>query len=158
MRIFHLRLLALLCAFPMCAFGQGEAEGVIKATTKLRPDGSQAITIVDPDQRTAEETLKNAAGKVMKKTVFLLDERNFALGAVHYDAKGGVFYKESFRRDSADHVVESSFTSADGKSLGRRVFNYRGDKVSGVEDYDANGNRIAAASTPSPARPDKHRH
>lgn len=149
--------LALLLAPLFHAFSQGEAAGVIKATTKLWEDGSKSTTIVDPDQRTAEETVTSAAGKVIRKITYLLDERNFALGAIHYDAKGTVHYKETYTRDAADHVIESAYTGADGHALGRRVFVYRGDKLAGVEDYDAQGNRIVPAQPAGAARPDKHR-
>jgi len=149
--------LAILAAPLVPAFGQGDAAGVIKATTKLWEDGSKSTTIVDPDQRTAEETVTNAKGKVLRKVTYLLDERNLALGAIHYDQKGSVHYKETYTRDAADHIVEAAYSGADGRALGKRIFVYRGDKLSGVEDYDAQGNRIAPAQT-SPARPDKHRH
>lgn len=133
------------------------AGGVIKATTKLRPDGSSSTTIVDPDQRTAEETVRDASGKVQKKTTFLLDERNVAIGAVYYDAKGNIRYKESYQRDGADHVTETDFASPDGRSLGRRVFHYQGDKVVSFEDFDAAGNRIASTQPQSQGPSIRHR-
>ena len=145
---------AILAAPIFPALGQGEAAGVIKATTKLWEDGSKSTTIVDPDQRTAEETVTNAKGTVLRKTTYLLDERNLALGAIHYDQKGSVHYKETYTRDASDHVVEAAYTGADGRALGKRIFVYRGDKLTAVEDYDAQGNRIAPAQA---ARPDKHR-
>jgi len=156
-RKVFLPITALLLAPLLHAFGQGEAAGVIKATTKLWEDGSKSTTIVDPDQRTAEETVTNAAGKTLRKITYLLDERNFALGAIHYDAKGGIRYKETYTRDAADHVIESAYAGPDGRALGRRVFVYRGDKLTGVEDYDAQGNKITPAQPASQARPDKHK-
>ncbi len=158
MKSSPLLALILLFAAVVCSFGQGEPPGTIKATIKQRGDGSRSTTIVDPDQRTAEETITDMSGKVTRKTTFVLDERNLALGAIHYDAKGNIHYKESFRRDSADHVIEASFTSADGRSLGKRIFTYQGDKVASVEDYDAQGIKIMpAAAATSQGRPDKHK-
>ncbi len=148
-----------LLSFAFCTFAwaQGEVNGTIKATTKLRPDGTQAITIVDPDQRTAEETIKDSGGHVIRKTTYLLDERNFAIGAVHYDGKGNIRYRESYQRDSSDNVTESAFSTGDGKPLGKRVFVYRAGKAVSFEDYDAQGNRLASAQPVGPGRPDKHR-
>ncbi len=117
------------------------------------------MVVVDPDQRTAEETVTDAGGKVQKKTTYLLDERNFAMSAIHYDAKGNIRYREAFQRDTADRVVESTFTSGDGKRLGRRVFLFQGNKAIGWDDYDAADNRIAAGRPgQGPGRPDKHKH
>ena len=54
--------LALLLAFLLAgaalpAPGQGEVNGTIKATVKILLDGSKVMVVVDPDQRTAEETV-----------------------------------------------------------------------------------------------------
>lgn len=106
-------------------------------------------TIVNPDTRTAEETLKDAAGKTLKKTVFTLDERNFSTGATFFDAKGNVRYKETYKRDYADRVVESSLFSAAGKPLGKRVFSYDSRGNAQVQDFDAGGNLIAPAAPAS---------
>jgi hypothetical protein len=134
--------LLLSLALATLARGQGESYAAIKATTKYLEGGMRSSTVVDPDARTAVETLTNSRDQVIKKTTFLLDERNLALGAIHYDGKGNVRYKETFARDLAGHVVEAKFTSADGLPLGRRVFNFNGDKLVGGVDYDANDNVI----------------
>ncbi len=149
--------LGLLLATAPALFAQGDAPGTIKATTKIRPDGTNATTVVNPDTQTAEETITDSKNKVLKKTTFLLDERNFAIGAVHYDGKGVVRYKESFSRDPMNHVIESRFSSGDGQALGRRVFVYNGDKVTRFDDYDALGNLIVPQKPASPGRPDKKR-
>lgn len=148
-----------LLAASAATFAQGEAPGTIKATTKIRPDGTTATTVVNPETQTAEETITDSKNKVLRKTTFLLDERNFAIGAVHYDGKGNVRYKESFSRDMANNVVEARFSTGDGKPLGRRIFVYNGDKVMRVEDYDAQGN-LMTPPKPAPTsrgRPDKKR-
>lgn len=138
-------------------FAQGEPQGTIKATTKLRVDGTRATTIVDPDKRTAEETLTDSAGKLLKKTVFLLDDRNFANAAIHYDGKGNIRYKESYKRDGADRISESILFSKDDAPLGRRVFQYDTRGRAEIQDYDANGNLIARPQPVKPGRPDKKR-
>jgi hypothetical protein len=127
--------------------GQGESYATIKATTKYLEGGMKSNTIVDPEARTAVETLLDSKDRVVKKTTFLLDEKNFALGAIHYDAKGNIRYKESFTRDPAGHVIEAKFTTADGVPLGRRVFNFNGDKLVGGVDYDANDRVITPKTT-----------
>ena len=152
MRTFSALILAcLFVAIAWPAHGQGEALGAIKATTKVWMDGSRSVTVVDPEQRTATETREDSQGHPLKKTVYLLDERNLAMGAIHYDLKGNIRYKESYRRDAADHIIETTFTSTDGRPLGKRIFYYSGDKVSSVEDYDASGNRLAVAQAATAA-------
>ena len=115
-----------------------ESYGTIKATTKLRGDGSKITTIVDPDKQTAEETIIDAAGKVQRRTTYLLGENNYAVEAIFADAKGGVIYKASYQRDGVGRVTEAAFTSPDGRYLGKRRFVYGSGDTARVEDYDAN--------------------
>jgi hypothetical protein len=143
-----------LCVGPL-AFGQGEPQGTIKATTKIRADGTRATTIVDPDKRTAEETLTDSAGKVLKKSIFTLDDRNFSKTAIHYDAKGEIRYKESYTRDGSDRITESLLFSKDDRPLGKRLFYYDSRGKAEIQDYDANGNLIARPEPVKPGRPDK---
>jgi len=129
-----------------------ETYGTIRSTTKLRPDGSKSTTVLDPDKRTAEETIYDARDKPMKKITYLLGEKDLAIGAIFADGKGNVSYKASYQRDGYGRVVESSFTSPDGRHLGKRVFSYgAGDKVTLMQDYDAQGQLI------TPAQPVKKR-
>jgi hypothetical protein len=151
----HLLTLLIGLALIPLARGQGDG-GPIKATMRLRPDGTRATTVVDPEKRSAEETITTSNGKMIQKTVFQLDDRDLATSATHYDSKGSVYYKDTYNRDDNDRIVESSFSDAKGKPLGKRVFVYLGDKVS-IEDYDADGNRIMPAKPASPSKPDKHR-
>jgi hypothetical protein len=142
-------LLCLLFSLALATFAraQGESYATIKATTKYLEGGMKSSTVVDPESRTAVETLMDSKDRVLKKTTFLLDERNLALGAIHYDAKGNIRYKETFARDPAGHVVEAKFTGPEGQPLGRRVFNFNGDKLIGGVDYDANGQVITPKTT-----------
>jgi len=133
---------ALLCvAFPAAA---QETYGTIRVTTKLLEGGFKSTTVLDPDKRTAEETVTDAAGKPLRKTTYTLDERNISVGAIFADAKGKVIYKASYQRDGVGRVVESMFRSADDRYLGKRSFGYgAGDAVARVDDYDAQGQIIA---------------
>ena len=151
-------ILPIVALLVFQAFGQGEPQGTIKATTKLRTDGTRSTTIVDPDKRTAEETLSDAGGKVLKKTVFTLNDRNFAGTAIHYDGKGNIRYKETYTRDAADRISESQLFSKDDRPLGRRVFRYDLRGNAQIEDYDVSGNLIVrAAPSKSRGKPDKKR-
>ena len=133
-------LLALLCA---AAFAHAqESYGTIRATTKLHPDGTKSTTILDPEKRTAEETILDAAGKVRQKTTYLLGDGDLAIGAIFYDAKGNMKYKASYKRDGQQRVIETAFTSTDDKYLGKRKFVYGTGDVARIEDYDANGTLI----------------
>jgi hypothetical protein len=153
MKLLSFALVALVAA-PF-AFGQGEPLGTIKATTKLRRDGTRSTIILDPEKRTAEETFTDSAGKVLKKTVFTVNERNFSTGAVHYDAKGNVRYKEIYTLDGSDRISESQLFARDDRPLGKRIFHYDERGKAYIEDYDAKGNLIPAPQPVKPGRPDK---
>ncbi len=146
---------ALSLGLSSLGWAQGEATGTLKATTRLFPDGSKATTIVDPDKRTAEETVETEKGKILRKTVWALNENNFAISATFYDAKGGVRYKERYTLDSMNRVKESFLLSATGQAMGRRVFVYDAKGKTQIEDYDANGALISRPAPVSPGRPDK---
>ncbi|HET6409063.1 MAG TPA: hypothetical protein VFG14_14340 [Chthoniobacteraceae bacterium] len=143
-------LLLVILASAMPAFAQSAqrqtgAPGAVKATTRVLPDGSKATNIVNPDKREATETVTDASGKVTKKTWFSLDERDFTTGAVHYDAKGNIRYKEAFKRDGADRITATYLYSKNDQLLGHRIFNYDAKgNITGIDDYDAKGNLIPA--------------
>jgi antitoxin component YwqK of YwqJK toxin-antitoxin module len=142
-------LLALLCA---AALGQAqESYGTIRATTKVHPDGTKSTTVVDPEKRTAEETVFDAGGKVRQKVTYLLGDGDLALGAIFYDPKGNVKYKASYKRDGQNRVIETSFTSPSEQYLGKRKFIYGSSDVARVEDYDANGALITRPQAASRA-------
>jgi hypothetical protein len=136
-----------------------ETYGTIRATTRLRPDGTKCTTIVNPDTHTADETIYDARNKVLKKTTYLLGDGDIAVGAIFYDAKGAVIYKASYQRDGAGRVTETAFTGPDGRYYGKRVFVYgvSGDNATQIIDYDANGQLIAQAQ-PTPSKSSKKKH
>lgn len=129
------------------------AQGTIRATTRVLPDGSTLTAVTDPDKRTREESILDAAGKMRSKTIFFLNSQNFARGATHLDATGAIRYKEAYKFDPAGRITESRLYSADDRPLGRRVFHYEGKNEARVEDYDAAGNRLAAGARPVGGRP-----
>ncbi len=147
----------LLLAAPW-ARAQNDSFGTIRATVKLRPDGSKSTTITDPDKHTAEETISNAAGKMVSKTTYILGENDVAESAIFYNAKGEIIYKASYKRDVVGNVTETAFASPDDQYLGKRVFVYGPDgKASQVIDYDANGQVIPTAQTAA-GKPAKKHH
>jgi hypothetical protein len=150
-------LIAISCLLAPLLPAQ-ENYGTIHATTRVRPDGSSSTTVVDPDKHTAEETIRDGSKppKVLKQTTYLLGENDIATAAIFKDPKGAVLYKATYTRDGAGHVTEASFTAADGRYLGKRVFVYgAGDTATQVIDYDANGQQIAQAQ---PVAPKKKKH
>ena len=141
-------LFALL--LPLAA---ARAQGTIRATTRILPDGSTLTAVTDPEKRTREESIVDTAGKVRSKTIFFLNQHNFAKGATYLDAKGNIRYKEAYKFDYSGRLTESKFFSADDRPLGRRVFLYEGKNDARIEDYDAAGNRLAAGARPATGRP-----
>jgi hypothetical protein len=142
-------LLSLLCAATL-AHAQ-ESYGTIRSTTKLRPDGSKSTTLLDPEKRTADETIVSQDGKVMQKITYLLGDGDLAVGAIFYDLKGNVKYKASYKRDGQGRVIESNFTSSDDRFLGKRKFIYGSSDTARMEDYDANGVLITRPQAVRPA-------
>jgi hypothetical protein len=143
---------------------QNGAPGAMKATTTILADGSQVVRVVNPDKREATETTTDSAGKVIKKVWYSLDERDLTTGAVHYDAKGNIRYKESYKRDAADRIIVTYLYSANDKYLGKRETIYdTGTKHAAIVDYDAQGNMISnsgsssSGNTTSKGRPPRRR-
>ena len=142
-------LLFALAALPLVS---ARAQGTIKATTRIRPDGMMATTVVNPDTRTSEETIAQPDGKVLSKTIYFLNEQNFAMGATHLDGQGRVRYKESYKFDYTGRISESTLYGAKNEPLGRRVFVYEGKTKARIEDYDVNGNLVSAGKKPGTTR------
>lgn len=143
---------ALLFAL-LLPLATARAQGTIRATTRVLPDGSTLTAVTDPEKRTREESILDAAGKVRSKTIFFLNSQNFARGATHFDARGVIRYKEAYKFDPAGRITEAKLYSADDRPLGRRVFIYEGRHEARIEDYDAAGNRLAPGSRPGGGRP-----
>ena len=108
---------------------------------------------------TSEETIEDNKGKVLKKTVYDLDDRGLPRVATFFDAKGKQLYKAEYQRDGADRIIGESYSSMTGQSLGRRVYTYSagGRKVTRVDSYDPSGNLITPQKRVGPGRPDKKR-
>lgn len=136
----------------MLPLAAAHAQGTIKATTRMRPDGSSLTTVTNPDTRTREETIAEQNGKVRSKTVYTLNGENFATGATHFDAKGAVRYKEVYTFDYTGRITESKLYAADNRPLGKRVFIIGDKNQARVEDYDAAGNLITQAGRPTTGR------
>ena len=135
---------ALLFALAFLPLVSARAQGTIKATMRMRPDGTTATTVINPDTRTSEETIAQPDGKILSKTVYFLNGQNFAMGATHLDGKGQVRYKESYKFDYSGRITESTLFGAKNEPLGRRVFVYEGKTKARIEDYDVNGNLVSA--------------
>ena len=135
-----------------------ETYGIIKSTTKLRGDGTQSTTLTDTDKRTAEETITTSGGKVLQKIIYQLGERDLAVGATFFDAKGKAVYKVAYERDAVGHVTATAFSSPDDRYLGKRVFVYgAGDTATQVIDYDSHDQVIPQSQTAAKAASKKRR-
>lgn len=147
----------LLLAAAVCAHAQSSADGAIKATVTMLPDGRQKNSLINPETHMAEEKIQDKSGKVFSRTVYELDERNLPHIATFFNGQDKVLYKAVYTRDGVDRIAEEVYTSAAGKPLGRRVYTYGGkNKVTRVDDYDANGNlMVPQKQTQSRGKPDK---
>lgn len=124
---------------------QGGKPAPIQASTKVFPDNSVSTTLVNLETRSAEETLRTASGKVLRRTLYDLDARGQSTAATFFDSKDQIRYKETYVRDSSDRVVESKLFSATNTPLGRRVFHYDSKGKVRVDDYDAAGKLMVPA-------------
>lgn len=154
------RFLLLAALLVLVSLSAAEAQGVLRATSTIHPDGTRTNTVVDPDKMTADETLTDSTGKkVLRKTTYLLDENNQPLGAIAYDAAGQVLYRSSYKRDAQGRIEEENISSATGQFLRKRIYQYgAGNKVVSTSEYDADGRlmpKVAKGIPVSAARPDK---
>ena len=141
----HILLLFLLAA-PF-VFGQNDYRGgPVKATTHVYPDGSTSTTVTDPDKRTSEEVVRDAGGKMIRRTVHPLNDQDFARGAIHYNAKNEVTYKEIYVFDASGRIIESKLFTKDNQPKGKLVFIYEGNAKARIEDYDEYGRLITPAN------------
>ncbi len=150
-----MRTFALLfgLAFAPLARAQLTRGDAIKATTTVHPDGTRSTLVVNPEAQSAEETFYTASNQVLQKIVYPLDGQNQPIGAITYNAKGVVVAKSSYQRDTFGRISEETITTATGQFLRRRVYSYSTqNKISRVDEYDANGVLIAA---PRAGGPDK---
>jgi hypothetical protein len=135
----------LICiALAPCAHAQLTKGDAIKATTTVHSDGTRSTLMVNPEAQSAEETFFDSGGKITQKIVYPLDPQNQPIGAITYNAKGAVVAKSSYVRDAQGRIGEETITSATGQFLRKRVYSYSTqNKISRVDEYDANGVLIA---------------
>jgi hypothetical protein len=151
---------ALFLTFVFLWLAAAHGQSPIRATTRVLPDGSTLTTITDPDAHTRKETIAQTDGKVLRSSIYRINDQNFATAATHFDAKGVVRYKEVYKFDYAGRITESKLYSADNRPIGKRVYilgGADGSVVQKIEDYDANGNLISTSdpgAAPKGAKPE----
>lgn len=147
--------LLLLLAVPL-AQAQLSKGDAIKATTTVHADGTRSTLVVNPEAQSAEETHYDLAGKVTQRITYPLDGRNQPIGAITYNAKDQIVAKSSYKRDESGRIAEETITNASGAFLRRRQYSYSTqNKISRIDEYDANGVLIAPPRPVSAAKPDK---
>jgi hypothetical protein len=137
------RISFTLLLFLVTAVGAHAQGATIHATSRLYDDGTRSNTVVDSEKRTAEETLEDARGKVLRKVTYLMDDGNQYIGSITYDPKGNIVFRTAYKYDGFGR---------------RRVYAYGPqNKLTNVTEYDAAGNamvshRRSGTATPAPAR------
>ena len=153
-----MKFIALLLCVAAAPLAQAQLTkgDAIKATTTVHSDGTRSTLLVNPEAQSAEETFYDTGGKVTGKIVYPLDPQNQPIGAITYNAKGVVVAKSSYQRDASGRIGEETITSAAGQFLRRRVYSYSTqNKISRVDEYDANG--VLIAPPPKAVAADKKR-
>ena len=136
-------LLALaLAMFPLTGSLLAQ-EASIKVTSVMHADGTRTETHTNLEDRTAEEKQLNAAGKMLRRTVYQLDEQGHPSGGTHYSAKNVATYRFEFTRDTLGRISEEKDYTVDGKLFQRMVYRFGANgKVVGIDTYDAQGNLV----------------
>ena len=136
----------------MSVFGQNDTYCAIKETVRRFPDKSTLTMVTDPEKRSCEETMRDAAGKTLRRTVYPLNDQNLRRGVLHYDAKGVLLYKEVYVYDFNGRITESKLFTKDNQPKGKLVFVYDGNNTNArIEDYDEFGNLITPGRQAPPA-------
>lgn len=150
-------------ALSFCAGGlalRAQEIGTIRASTTVHRDGTRSMMVNNPETGAMEETVVDAAGKTLRKTVYQVDENGQPKNAIFYDAKGKVLSKAVYQRDSAGRIDRETIFAANDQLLRRRVYHYGArNKVTQIDEFDAAGRPItrAAPASGSRGRPDKKR-
>ena len=120
----------------------------IKVSSVLHADGTRTETVTNLEERTSEEKQVNAAGKMLRRTVYTLDEQGLPSGGTHYSAKNVPTYRFEFTRDTMGRIAEEKDYTVDGKLFQRLVYRFGSNgKVIGIDTYDAQGNLVRGGSS-----------
>jgi hypothetical protein len=114
----------------------------VRVSIFTQPDGSKRITQSKPDQGEMEERIEDEKGRVLNRAVHKLDQRGLPVSTTYFDGKGNARYVAALRRDSADRIVEETYSSPTGASLGRCVNYWEGNRLIRVDSFNAAGNYI----------------
>ncbi|MDP9291308.1 MAG: hypothetical protein M3O82_02965 [Verrucomicrobiota bacterium] len=134
------------------------AQSAVKVTTTLHDDGSRTEMVTDPDQHTSEAKTLNAAGKLLQRIVYTLDEENQPAEGTIYSPAGAVLFKALYKRDPANRLSEEVDSTAAGAMIRRFVYEYDGNgKVSRIRAYDANGIEMTPSGGAKKASPPRRR-
>ncbi len=153
-RLIPTLLLATLA--PITLFAQ-DGGAPVKVTTTLHSDGTQTVLKTDPDARTAESTLLDAAQKVIQRTVYGLDDQGQFTTASVFDGNGKLVFKSVYVRDESNRLTEQLDSSADDKLLRKLKFEYDSyGKLTLVRTFDPAGNETTPIKKQSPGSRSRH--
>ena len=120
----------------------------IKVSSVLHADGSRTETQTNLEERTSEEKLLSASGKMMRRTVYKLDDLGRPAEGTHYSDKNVPTYRFEFTRDTQGRIAEEKDYTVDGKLFQRLVYRFGSTgKVIGIDTYDAQGNLVRGGSS-----------
>ena len=119
----------------------------IRVSSVLHADGTRTDTQTDVEAGTSEEKTVNAAGKMIRRTVYKLDESGKPAEGTHYSDKNVPTYKFTYTRDTLGRISEEKDYTVDGKLFQRLVYRFGSNgKVIGIDTYDAQGNLVRGGS------------
>jgi len=115
----------------------------VKVSIVTHEDGSRTVTKTDPAAHTSEQTTLTMQDKLLKRTVYELDENNLPVSGVIYQPNGQPTRKIVYRYDPLNRISEEQDYSMSDKFLGKFVYEYnKNGNISRVRSYDASGNEL----------------
>lgn len=139
----------LFLGFHPCGFSQDAVpDNTIKVTTTLHADGTKTVMQTDPEKHVSECSDYDHANKLLKKTVFNLDDQGQAIGGSIFSGKGVLVAKMEYKRDAMNRVNEVVTYTPDDRMTGRLVYYYdSNNRVVKIDTFDANGNLVKSSGS-----------
>ncbi len=143
------RFLALALTLTLLPAGRSllAQDATIKVSSVMHADGSRTETQTNLEEGTAEEKTLNAAGKLMRRTVYKLDEFGRPAEGTAYSDKNVPLHRFAYTRDTLGRISEEKNFSLDGQLRYRLVYRFGSNgRVVGIDTYDAQGNLVRGGS------------
>ena len=137
------------------AFSQAQEpakSGSLRVTMSLNEDGSRTVYETDPENRKATATTTSAAGKLMGKIRYTLDEAGrYETGEIS-GPDDKVQFKTAYKYDAAGQLKEETQLTKEGAVRHKIVYAFdAAGKPAGYSVFDASGKLLGQTTPKAPA-------